>query len=180
MVVRVLNTPGQSTKITLRRDAFLGGAIFGHDQVVSKADLFYELQRRNVETEVPLFVQYETKNCWDITLTCTPGIAPTARLPEWGEMTDSDAEDLQLEEVVDAETSSDEDADADAAVKLAQQERRKARAKAREERQRQHEQASKERDHAEAVLKLCHPAHRLIVTVEQCMGTGGSCSFPLP
>jgi len=170
-VLRIINST--QTKLTLRRDAFLGGVDFGHDTVCKPEELMVELERRNVETEVPLYIHYEVSNCWDVTFICTPGVEETARLKDWGEMTDSDKEDLVLEEVVDEETSSDEDEFADAAVKLAQAERRKARNKAREERTQQFNQAEKERLLAESVLRLCEPPHRLIITVEACSDKGG-------
>ena len=37
-------------------------------------DLPAELARRNTETDVPISILYESKNCWSVTYIDTPGL----------------------------------------------------------------------------------------------------------
>jgi hypothetical protein len=53
-------------RITVKRDKFLANE-FPSDKVMSLEGVYIELDKRNKETEVPIYIIYEHKNCWNVT-----------------------------------------------------------------------------------------------------------------
>jgi len=63
-------------KLILRRDAFLSskGQEYDHDFEITLDMVGNEIQKRNVSTGVPIFLQYEFKNTFNLILIDTPPI----------------------------------------------------------------------------------------------------------
>jgi len=53
---------------------------------VTLAELQAEIEKRNTLSDVPIYVQYEYKNCWNLTLIDTPGLVTSAESPEYEEI----------------------------------------------------------------------------------------------
>lgn len=71
---KVVSNPecADKPKVTIKRD--VTSKHFQVDAEVSLADLPAELSKRNTATLVPLIVQYESKDCWNLTLIETPAL----------------------------------------------------------------------------------------------------------
>jgi hypothetical protein len=71
-MVNVVNNPEcTSARVTIKRDANGKGR---SDKAVDVEELEDELQARNVVSPAPIHVQYEIRNCWNVTYIDTPGL----------------------------------------------------------------------------------------------------------
>eukprot|EP01098_Paradermamoeba_levis_P006680 TRINITY_DN276_c0_g2_i1.p1 TRINITY_DN276_c0_g2~~TRINITY_DN276_c0_g2_i1.p1 ORF type:complete len:633 (+),score=230.65 TRINITY_DN276_c0_g2_i1:473-2371(+) len=68
----VNNLECSTPRVTLKRDTFVDG--LNSDIEISLENLEQEIQRRNVFTQVPIYLTYEHKNCFNVTLIDTPGL----------------------------------------------------------------------------------------------------------
>jgi hypothetical protein len=69
-------------RIVLKRDTHLKD--FPEDKVVPIETLEQEIEKRNVISSTPIFVQYEFKHCWNFTIIDSPGLVPTTEKGDKG------------------------------------------------------------------------------------------------
>eukprot|EP01114_Cavostelium_apophysatum_P002313 TRINITY_DN1204_c0_g1_i2.p1 TRINITY_DN1204_c0_g1~~TRINITY_DN1204_c0_g1_i2.p1 ORF type:complete len:686 (-),score=244.80 TRINITY_DN1204_c0_g1_i2:48-2105(-) len=71
--ISMINNPAcDKPKVTIKRDIALKE--FTDDKVVPIESLEKEISARNVISPSPIFIQYEFKNCWNVTVIDTPGL----------------------------------------------------------------------------------------------------------
>jgi len=93
--VNLINNPScDEARVTLKRDPVSKVDGSESDKVVKIEALEAEISARNVISSTPIYVNYEVKNCWNITFIDTPGLAST------GEKTSSEVSSDEIEEMV--------------------------------------------------------------------------------
>lgn len=80
-------------KITIKRDSAKPD-IAKEDKLVPLEALEKEISSRNTISPTPIYINYEYKNCWNITLIDTPGLAPNS------EKANSEISSDEIEEMV--------------------------------------------------------------------------------
>jgi len=80
----VSNRDCATPKIIIKRDAVLDD--YSYDMEVTLSELQAEIEKRNTLTDVPIYVQYEYRNCWNLTLIDTPGLVTSAESPDYEEI----------------------------------------------------------------------------------------------
>jgi hypothetical protein len=75
-VVNLINNPSCATpKVTIKKESSRLGNVHGADKVLDLEGVEKETTARNELVPEPLVINYESKNCWNLTLIDTPGLA---------------------------------------------------------------------------------------------------------
>jgi len=92
IIISMINNPDcEKPRITLRRDSlYIPGT--AHDIEVTVSELAKQIEKRNVESDVPILIKYEHQLCLNMNLIDTPGIVVPSPEPEEEWETDSDDE----------------------------------------------------------------------------------------